>query len=248
LADVPFLIDAIVEKLKNISTICGYMGPHYPDKYIDIFNVLARCRKMHYGGDRKFISQLKRTIVSPNTEPEALRTRFRFSPEGIEVLIHHFNGLKSVILVCINGGSNPPLESANPSLYTFLKKDAMNNPTLLQDLDKDEIRQFKEYIHVRTLIGTMTMSEVDRELRKRYIIKIMDMIKHVYSGEEMELRLIGALRSSQPLPDDDSDDDSDMDPFPECDELMAGLAGLMPRITKTINSRVANLGEVDRLW
>ena len=250
LADVPFLIDVIVEKLKTMLTICVYMGPkcpllsHSPDKYNDIFNALLRCREIHHSSDWYFISQLERTIVPPNTEPEALRTRFRFSPERIEGLIHHFNGLKSVILTCIDGGSNPPLKSANPSLYNFLKKDAINNPTLLQDLDKDEIKEFKEYMHVRTLIRTMTMSEVDQELRAKYIKKIMDMIKSVYSGEEMELRLIAALGASQPLPDDDPD----MEPFPECDELMAGLAGLMPRITNTLNSRVANLGEVEEFW
>jgi len=247
LADVPFLIDVIIEKLKNMQTICSDMGPkcpllsHYPDKYKDIFNVLLRCREIHHVSDWHFISHLKTTIVPPSTEPEALQNRFRFSPERIEVLIHYFNGLKSVILTCIGGGSNPPLKSANPSLYNFLKKDAMNNPTLLHDLDKDEIREFKEYIRVRTFITTMPMSEIDTQLRTRYIMKIMNMIKDVYSGEEMEIRLIATLGASQPLHDND-------DMPPDCDELMAGLAGLMPMITKTLKSRVANLGNVVPFW
>jgi len=243
LADVPFLIDVIVEKLKNVQTICSDMGPkcpllsHYPDKYKDIFNVLLRCREMR-NPDWHFISHLITTIVPPSTEPEALRTRFRFSPERIEVLIHYFNGLKSVILTCLGGGSNPPLKSANPSLYNFLKNDAMNNPTLLHDLDKDEMREFKEYIRVHTFIATMPMSEIDAQLRTRYIMKIMNMIKDVYSGEEMEIRLIAALGASQPDPD----------PSPDCGELMAGLAGLMPMITKTLKSRIANLGDVVTFW
>ena len=252
LADVPFLIDVIVEKLKNMQTICSDMGPkcpllsHYPDKYMDIFNVLLKCRLITHPSDWHFISHLKRTIVPPSTEPEALRNRFRFSPERIEVLIHYFNGLKSVILTCIGGGSNPPLKSTNPSLYHFLKKDVMhnpNNPTLLHDLDKDEMREFKEYMRVHTFIRTMTISEVDAQLRTRYIMKIMNMIKDVYSGEEMEIRLIAALGASQPLPDD-----PDMDPYPECNELMAGLAGLMPMIRETLSSRIANLGEVVPFW
>ena len=249
LADVPFLIDVIVEKLKNMQTICSDMGPqcpllsNHPDKYKDIFNALLRCRIMPQASDWQFISYLKGTIVRPSTEPEALRTRFRFSPERIETLIHYFNGLKSVILTSLGGGSNPPLRSANPSLYAFLSKDAMRIPTLSQDLDKDEMREFKEFIRVNTLIKTMSMSEVDAYLRTKYIKKIMDMIKAVYSGEEMEIRLIAALGASQPLPEH-----PDMDPNPECDELMDGLAGLMPRIDETLRSRVANLGEVVEFW
>jgi hypothetical protein len=249
LADVPFLIDVIVEKLKNMQTICSDMGPqcpllsNHPDKYNDIFIVLLRCRIMPRASDWNLINHLKSTIVPPSTEPEALRTRFRFSPERIEVLIHYFNGLKSVILTCLGGDSNPPLRSANPSLYAFLSKDAMRIPTLLHDLDKDEMREFKEFIRVNTLIKTMSISEIDAYLRTKYIKKIMDMIKVVYSGEEMEIRLIAALGASQPLPDH-----PDMDPNPECDELMAGLAGLMPRISETLSSRAANLGEVVEFW
>jgi len=249
LADVPFLIDVIVEKLKNMQTICSDMGPqcpllsNHPDKYKDIFDALLRCRIMPQASDWQFISHLKGTIVPPSTEPEALRTRFRFSPERIETLIHYFNGLKSVILTCLGGGSNPPLRSANPSLYAFLSKDAMRIPTLLHDLDKDEMREFKEFIRVNTLIKTMPISEIDAYLRTKYIKKIMDMIKAVYSGEEMEIRLIAALGASQPLPEH-----PDMDPNPECNELMDGLAGLMPRISETLSSRVANLGEVVEFW
>jgi len=72
-------------------------------------------------------------------------------------------------------------------------------------------------------------------------MKIMNMIKDVYSGEEMEIRLIATLGASQPLHDND-------DMPPDCDELMAGLAGLMPMITKTLKSRVANLGNVVPFW
>ena len=244
LDDVPFLIDVIVDKLKNMQTICSDMGPkcpllsHYPDKYKDIFNALLRCRQIHRASDLRFISDLKGTIVPPSTEPEALRTRFRFSPERIEVLIHYFNGLKSVILTCLGGGLNPPLRSANPSLYAFLTNETMRIPTLSQDLDKDEIREFKEFIRVNTLIKTMPMSEIDAYLRTKYIKKIRDMIEAVHSGEMMEIRLIEALGASQPDPD----------PSPDCDELMAGLAGLMPRIAETLSSRVANLGEVVEFW
>ena len=250
LDDVPFLIDVIVEKLKNMQTICSDMGPkcpllsHYPDKYKDIFNALLRCRMIPPGPHWQFISYLNRTIVPPSTEPEALRTRFRFSPERIESLIHYFNGLKSVILTCLGGGSNPPLRSANPSLYAFLNKDAMRVPTLLHDLDKDEMREFKEFIRVNTLIKTMPISEIDAYLRTKYIKKIMDMIRAIHSGELMEIQLIAALGASQPFPDD-----PDMDPPPpECDELMASLAGLMPRIRETLSSRAENLGEFVEFW
>ena len=140
--------------------------------------------------------------------------------------------------MCIHSGSNPPLKEDNPSLYKFLSRDAMTNSKFLYDLDKDEMREFQHFIVMNSQIRTMTTSEVDEWLRAKYIKKLKNMIEAVYSGEVMELRLIAALGASEPLPSI-----PDMDPTPECDDLMASMTGLMASIPKTIQPRFENLGD-----